>query len=90
MPKMKNLTQLKRQLAMRPFRPFWLETSGGKRIRVSRPDWFIEVPERWGTFIVFGEGFVSHAHYGDLTDLIEVEDPRSEEQSGKKEEPPPE
>jgi hypothetical protein len=83
---MKDLTQLKKQLAMRPFRPFWLETSGGTRIRVGRPDWFIEVPERWGTFIVCGEGYVSHAHYGDLTDLIEVEDPRPKEQSGKNEE----
>jgi hypothetical protein len=80
---MKDLAQLKKQLAMRPFRPFWLETSGGTRIRVSRPDWFIEVPERWGTFIVFGEGFVSHSHYADLTELIEVEDPRPKEQPGK-------
>jgi hypothetical protein len=71
----KDITQLKKQLAVRPFRAFWLETTGGTRIRVSRPDRFIEVPERWGTFIVFGEGFVTHAHYADLSDLVEVEDP---------------
>jgi hypothetical protein len=33
------------QLAYKPFRPFWLETVGGTRIRVGKAEWFYEVPQ---------------------------------------------
>ena len=72
---MKDLAQLRQQLAYRPFRPFWIETVGGTRIRVTRPEWFVEVPGQLGKFIVFNEELVTISNYSDLTDLIQVESP---------------
>ena len=40
---------------MRPFRAFWLETTGGSRIRIAKPEWFFEPPDTGGTFVVFTE-----------------------------------
>ena len=72
---MKDLAQLRQQLAHRPFRPFWIETVGGTRIRVTRPEWFVEVPGQLSKFIVFNEELVTISNYSDLTDLIQVESP---------------
>jgi hypothetical protein len=68
--------KLKQLLEQRPFRPFALETVGGTRISVKRPDWFFSPP---GTddFVVFhsygprGGGYWICA-YSDLTENIEV------------------
>jgi hypothetical protein len=74
--KMKDLANLRQQLAYRPFRPFWLETIAGTRIRVLRAEWFVEVPSRT-SFVVFDEGFVTVGRFSELTELVQIEQPKS-------------
>lgn len=71
---MKDLQQLRQQLAYRPFRPFWLETIRGSRIRVVRPEWFVELPGQPDKFFVLHEGYVTISRFSELTDFIQVED----------------
>jgi hypothetical protein len=63
------------QLALRPFRPFQVETTGGNRIRVIKPEWCLVVPDR-GETVIFGEsGEVYVIRLADLLDAIVVEGP---------------
>jgi hypothetical protein len=55
---MANPLQIKRQLTVRPFRNFWLETTGGSQVRVMRPEWFYDVPDSNGEFVVFSDSVV--------------------------------
>jgi hypothetical protein len=70
-----NPRQIKNQLALRPFRVFWIETIGGNRIRVTRPDWFFEPPDSMGEFIIFGDGVIRVLNYAHILDNITVEGP---------------
>ena len=70
-----NPRQIQNQLALRPFRVFWLETSGGNQIRVTRPDWFYPVPDSNGEFWVFADGVCHVLNYRDILDHIIVEGP---------------
>jgi hypothetical protein len=47
-----NIDSVRSRLAYRPFRPFWLETVGGTRIRVVKPEWFHEVPDSFGRLLI--------------------------------------
>jgi hypothetical protein len=79
---MANPLQIKRQLAIRPFRAFWLETTGGNQIRVMRPEWFYDVPDSNGEFVVFSDSVVHVLNYRDILDNVTVEGPaRLEEQN---------
>lgn len=69
---MKNIAQLRECLSYRPFRSFWLETIGGTRIFVEKPECFIAIDER---FVVLLPSTVIYGRLSDLTDTIEVEDP---------------
>lgn len=72
---MNHIQNVKTQLAYKPFRPFWLETIGGTRIRVERAEWFYEVPHTLGKlFISDSEGsFITY--WSDLIETIDVETP---------------
>jgi hypothetical protein len=72
---MKDLTQLRKHLAYRPFRPFYLETIGGTKIQVERAEWFVEAPGLPDQFVVFHPTHVTVGLFSDLTDLIEVKTP---------------
>ena len=79
---MANQFQIQKQLALRPFRPFWLETTGGNQIRVVRSEWFYSIPDSNGEFWVFSEGVGYMLNYRDILDNIMVEGPpRLEKQS---------
>jgi hypothetical protein len=75
-----DATQIKNLLAAKPFRPFWLETTGGSLIRVARAEWLLEPPEAGGTFVVFNQDrSYSILAYADLTENITVETKQSPE-----------
>ena len=63
--------KIKQLLEMSPFRPFVLETTGGTRIEVQKPEWFFEVPHT-EEFIVFSHGGYWICAYADLTRNIQV------------------
>jgi hypothetical protein len=70
--------QIKQHLTLKPFRPFWLETTGGSRIRVARPQW-VWMPENGnGSFAVFSEGHYYILAYRDLLDNVVIEVPPPE------------
>jgi hypothetical protein len=63
------------QLALRPFRPFQVETTGGNRICVARPELCLVAPSV-GEMVIFGEaGEVYVIRLTDLLDSIVVEGP---------------
>ena len=70
---MENAEKIHEQLTRRPFRPFWVHTTGGNQIRVERPDWFLEVPDSGGEFAVFGHQGYALLNYRDVSSLIVVE-----------------
>jgi hypothetical protein len=67
--------KIQTQVAMRPFRPFSIETRAGTLISVTRPEWFHEWPEGDGEFVVFLHGGYSLLNYRDITGTILVEGP---------------
>jgi copper oxidase (laccase) domain-containing protein len=73
----KNIPDVRKQLKMNPFRPFWLETIGGNRIRVVRSDWFHEVPEADGLIYIYDEEGTTITRWSDLGETIQVDDPGS-------------
>lgn len=64
---------LRKQVALRPFRPFQIETSGGTPIRVSRPEWIYFPPET-GHFVVFEGAVGSYISFHDVRSVL-VEQP---------------
>ena len=58
---------------MVPFRAFWLETIGGNRIRVGRPDWLHEFSAT--DFVVFTGVAVHVLRWKEVLESIEVENP---------------
>lgn len=73
---MKDFLQLHECLSYRPFRPFWLETIAGTRIKIEKAEWFLELVDAPDRFIVLHSGFVTFGHFSELTDLIQMEDPK--------------
>jgi hypothetical protein len=69
-----NIDNVHKQLAYKPFRPFWLETVGGTRIQVARAEWFHEVPDL-GALVISDYTGVTITYWHDLTETIEVEGP---------------
>jgi len=67
------IDQVKAQLEHKPFRPFFIETSGGNLIRVSRPEWVYFPPET-GYFVVFEGGAASYLAFRDVRTVL-VEQP---------------
>lgn len=68
------ITEVKKQLAYRPFRPFSLQTVGGTRIYVERAEWFHEVPD--GPLLITETDGTTITWWFDLVDIIEVENPQ--------------
>ena len=68
-----GIEQVRRQLAYRPFRVFWLETIAGMRIKVERAEWFHEIPE--GPIYISDARGVTITWWSDLTDTVEIEGP---------------
>ena len=69
----KSIEAVQRQLAYRPFRPFWLVTVAGMRIRVQRPEWFYEVPD--GPIYISDTRGVTITWWSDLSETVEIEGP---------------
>jgi hypothetical protein len=67
------LEQIHKQTAFKPFRPFFIETSGGTLIRVSRPEWIFFPPET-GNFVVFEGAAASYIDFRDVRSVL-VEQP---------------
>lgn len=67
------IEQIHKQMAMRPFRPFLIETSGGTLVRVSRPEWIYFPPET-GHFVVFEGAAASYIAYRDVRSVL-IEQP---------------
>jgi hypothetical protein len=72
---MENVDKIHRQLAMKPFRPFWVYTTAGSQIRVDRPEWFWEVPDSHGEVAIFGHQGYALLNYRDVSSLVIVEVP---------------
>ena len=70
---MENADKIHRQLAAKPFRPFWIHTKAGTQVRVGRPEWYWEPPDGYGEFVVFDTHGYSHLNYRDVTSMIIVE-----------------
>jgi hypothetical protein len=74
--KMTNRAQLNNLLAAKPFRPFWLETTGGNQIKVAKPAWFFQPAPDGYSFVVFNDDSTyTVLNYADLTDNIVIEGP---------------
>ena len=69
----KAIAEVKKQLAYRPFRPFDLQTVGGTRVHVEKPEWFHEVPD--GPLLITGWDGTTITWWFDLVDIIEVDNP---------------
>ena len=74
---MENIEKIRNQLAMRPFRSFWINTTEGSRIRVDRPEWYWEPPDGHGEFAVFGYQGYSLLNYRDVSSVVIIETPQS-------------
>jgi hypothetical protein len=72
-PFLAMIEQIHKQAALRPFRPFQIETSGGTLIRVSRPEWIYFPPET-GHFVVFEGAVGSYISFRDVRSVL-VEQP---------------
>jgi len=73
---MNNRAQFDQLLAAQPFRPFWLETTGGNQIRVLKREWLLQPSATGYSFVVFSdEGTYTILNYSDLTDTIRIEEP---------------
>jgi hypothetical protein len=71
---MSNIPKIHDLLATKPFRPFWIETSGGTHIFIEKAEWYYEPPGKDGEFVVFGE----HTHllnHRDVLDTVTVQNP---------------
>jgi hypothetical protein len=79
---MENRDKIRKQLALRPFRVFWIETVAGNQIPVERPDWFFEPPDSGGEFAVFDRTGYSLLNYRDVTSVVAVETPRKQSEQG--------
>ena len=72
---MENADKIHQQLAVRPFRPFWIHTKAGTQIRVGKPEWYWEPEGGHGEFVVFDTRGCSFLNYRDVTSMIIVEVP---------------
>jgi hypothetical protein len=70
-----HIENVRTQLAYKPFRPFWLETIGGTKIRVQRAEWFYEVPGSFGKLFISDSESSFITYWGDLIETIEIETP---------------
>lgn len=67
--------KIQAQLSLKPFRPFWVETTGGNRIHVIKPEWCLVVSDR-GETVIFGESNEVYViRLADLLDSIVIEGP---------------
>jgi hypothetical protein len=67
------IEQIYQQTTYRPFRPFFIETSGGTLVRVSRPEWIFFPPES-GHLIVYQGGSAAFIAFRDIRNVL-VEQP---------------
>jgi hypothetical protein len=72
--------QIRHYLQSRPFRPFWLETVGGNRIRIGKAQWVFLPDLELSHFAVFAQGHYHILAYRDLLENIVVEAPPPEAQ----------
>jgi predicted transcriptional regulator len=72
--------QIRHYLQSQPFRPFWLETVGGNRIRIGKPQWVFLPDDELSHFAVFAEGNYHILTYRDLLENIVIEAPPPEPQ----------
>ncbi|PYK18113.1 MAG: hypothetical protein DME55_07795 [Verrucomicrobia bacterium] len=72
---MENVEKIHAQLAMRPFRPFWIVTHDGSQIRIDRAQWYWEPPGGFGEFAVFDTHGYSLLNYRDVSSVVVVETP---------------
>jgi len=72
---MENTEKIRKQLLMRPFRPFWIGTRDGIQIRVNRPEWYWEPPDGHGEFAIFDTNGYSLLNYRDVSSVVIVETP---------------
>ena len=70
---MNMIEQIHKQVANRPFRAFFIETSGGALVRVSRPEWIYFPPES-GHLIVHEGGGAAFIAFRDVRSVL-VEQP---------------
>jgi hypothetical protein len=70
------LEQVYKQAKYLPFRPFFIETSGGTLVRVSRPEWIFFPPDT-GCFVVFEGAAASYIDFRDVRSVL-VEQPPSD------------
>ena len=68
-----SLEQIHQQVAYRPFRPFFIETSGGTLVRVARSDW-IYFPPNTGHLVVFEGAAASFIDFRDIRSVL-IEQP---------------
>lgn len=73
---MENAEKIHRQLALRPFRPFWIETKSGAQLRVERPEWFFEPPDGLGEFAIFDLLGYTLLNFRDVTSVVGIENPK--------------
>lgn len=67
------IEQIHKQIRYSPFRPFFIETSGGTLVRVSRPEWIYFPPET-GHFVVFEGSAASYINFRDVRSVL-IEQP---------------
>jgi hypothetical protein len=67
------IEQIHKQMAYRPFRPFYIETSGGTVVRVSRPEW-IYFPPATNHFVVFEGSAGSYIAFSEVRSVL-IEQP---------------
>jgi len=72
---MENKEKIQKQLTMQPFRPFWITTRVGTRVRVERPEWCREPLGGFGEFAVFDTHGYSLLNYRDVSSVVIVETP---------------
>lgn len=65
--------QLEKQLTLQPFRPFWIKTSGGAKVRVAKPEWCWLPPELGQAIICDEWGGVHVVALAHLRYPVEVE-----------------
>jgi hypothetical protein len=71
-----NRPQIDNLLTSKPFRPFWLETTGGVLIRVAKSTRLWKADDNPYSFVVFNDDSTySILNYANLTDNITVEGP---------------
>lgn len=67
------IEQIQKQIAMRPFRPFLIETSGGTSVRVAKPE-LIYFPPELGYLAVFEGAVTSLINFKDIRSVL-IEQP---------------